>query len=44
MHILSICLILISFILITPVQSANLIFKSSFDDGSYLLNPDRKDS
>lgn len=44
MHILSICLILISFILITPAQSANLIFKSSFDDGSYLLNLDRKDS
>jgi len=44
MHILSICLILISFILITPIQSANIIFKSSFEDGSYLLEPDRKGS
>jgi hypothetical protein len=27
-----------------PIKSSNLIFKSSFDDGSYLLNPDRKNS
>jgi hypothetical protein len=38
------CLILINFILVTPVKSAKLIFKSSFEDGSYLLDPDRKNS
>ncbi len=44
MHILLKGLTLINFILITPIKSANLIFKSSFEDGSYLLEPDRKDS
>jgi hypothetical protein len=38
------CLILINFILVTPVKSAKLIFKSSFEDSSYLLDPDRKNS
>ena len=43
MRILLSNLILINLILITPMKSNNLIFKSSFDE-SYLLDPDRKDS
>jgi len=44
MHILLSNIILITMILINPIQSSNLIFKSSFEDGSYILDPDRKDS
>ena len=37
-------LILVNFLLITPAISADLIFKSSFEDGSHLLDPSRKNS
>jgi hypothetical protein len=37
-------IILTTMILMSTVQSSNLIFKFSFEDGSYILEPDRKGS
>ena len=37
-------LLLTFLITLSFLESSNLIFKSSFEDGSYLLEPDRKDS